>query len=510
VKKVLIILLAVFTITGVWAQDFGFGFDDDAGETASANTPISAKISGEVSAQLLGFVHDFSSEEKAKSASLGDMVSGALNFSASGANVDAFIGLDLSAASLSELATGIDSPSSTPLILNEAYLRSYLGPVTIEAGYRKLIWGRADSFGPLDVINPVDYTDLTVIDDVQSIKIARPLVHLTWNTGSFSKIEGVFIPNFAGHRFDQKDRWIPAQYSTMRTVIENEIYKQLTPMMEQIPSQNIPIVREMFSQISGNFSTFSPDLPNMTKLEHFQTGIRFTTTIGPADFGLQYFYGNLFQPDLTITGVDDFISDLVEKNMPILGSTSVNLDDIYPGDISKISPQIKYNRYHQIGVDYAQVLFGFNVRAEFAVHLTEDLKGDNGSVRNPFLGWSFGFDRDLFWGINANIQCNETIRLFNDKVGKNPLLDCEADADMTSTRITMQLSKRFLRDELETKVAAIWDVENEDCYIIPAIVWNIKDCTAELSAGILTGNEKGGLGQYWENSFVKLALSYSF
>jgi len=74
----------------------------------------------------------------------------------------------------------------------------------------------------------------------------------------------------------------------------------------------------------------------------------------------------------------------------------------------------------------------------------------------------------------------------------------------------MQLSKRFLRDELETKAIVIWDVENSDCYVIPAVVWTIKDLTAELSAGILAGNEKGGLGQYWENTFVKLAMRYSF
>jgi hypothetical protein len=182
----------------------------------------------------------------------------------------------------------------------------------------------------------------------------------------------------------------------------------------------------------------------------------------------------------------------------------------YEGNPYLISPQIKYNRYHQIGLDYAQVLVGFNLRAEFAVHLTDDLKGTDGSVRNPFIGWSLGFDRDLFWGINANIQCNETVRLLNSKVGSNPVLDCEADTKITSTRFTMRLSKNFLRDELESTVTVIWGVEDMDCYIIPSLVWNIGNFSTELCAGIFAGKESGELGHYWKNNFIRLGVKYAF
>jgi len=182
----------------------------------------------------------------------------------------------------------------------------------------------------------------------------------------------------------------------------------------------------------------------------------------------------------------------------------------YPGNSALLSPQIKYNRYHQFGLDYAQVLFTLNVRSELAIHLTEDRQGDDGSVRNPFIGWSLGFDRDLFWGININIQCNETLRLFNGKVGDNPVLDCEAGTDATATRFTMRLSKKFFRDELESKVTCIWNVEDSDGYIIPALTWTVGNMSAELSAGFFTGKESGELGQYWENSFARAGLKFSF
>jgi hypothetical protein len=100
--------------------------------------------------------------------------------------------------------------------------------------------------------------------------------------------------------------------------------------------------------------------------------------------------------------------------------------------------------------------------------------------------------------------------LFNGKVGDDPLLDCEAGTKLTATRLTMQLSKKFLRDELELKVVGIWGVEDKDCYIIPSIIWATGGLTTELSAGIFAGDKGGELGQYWENKFVRLGLKYSF
>jgi hypothetical protein len=326
------------------------------------------------------------------------------------------------------------------------------------------------------------------------------MLHLTWNTDGFSRLEAVFIPNFAGHRFAQEGRWMPSQYTAMAELVKADLLGRLIPLMAMLPPE---YVQGMYSEIGNNFSTFSPAFPNTSALSYFQTGLRYTTTIGPADIGGQYFYGNLFQPGFTVTGIDTFVSDLIANNMPPKTPGS------YTGNTSLINPQIKYNRYHQIGIDYAQVLFGFNLRSELAIHITEDLSGDDGSVRNPFIGWSLGFDRELPWGINANIQLNETIRLMNGKIGNNPILDCEADTDATSTRLTAQFSKKFMRDNLESKMTIIWDIENSGCYLIPAVVWTMGALSSELSAGIFAGKESGELGQYWANSFVRVGFKYT-
>jgi hypothetical protein len=145
-----------------------------------------------------------------------------------------------------------------------------------------------------------------------------------------------------------------------------------------------------------------------------------------------------------------------------------------------------------------------------AANITKDIAGDDGSVYNPAIAWSLGFDRDVIWGINLNVQAVESVRLLHDKISDNPALDTEAGAPVTATRITGIISKKFLRDELEVKVTGLWGIEDKDFFIIPALIWTKGDVTAEGSAGFLGGDETGELGQYRKNTFVKIRLSYRF
>jgi len=444
-KRIALLAALLFGAAFLYAQDFGFGFGgEDTGNSGGANKSFSVSISGEVSATMLGYVHDFS--KGAGYTSLGDVFSGKLNFSAGTSFADGVINLNLQTAD--------------PYVsVDEAYVRAYFGGFEIEGGLRKLTWGKADSFGPLDVVNPLDYTELTDLRDLMNLKIARPLVHATYRVGSFSKIEALFVPAFEPLRFAEEGRWVPAQM------------KQLDELLE-LPSPYTPQLNR-------------PDKSDLSTVKYAQAGARFTTTVGPADIGFQYYYGRLTRPA---------VSFILAPPLPI--PSAINFD---------------YNPYHQIGADWAQVLFGFNVRAELAANITYDLSGDDGSVYNPSLAWSFGFDRDLFAGINLNFQCNESIRLMHDKIGKNPLVvDTEAGKDITSTRIIAAVTKKFFRDELETRVAVMWGIEDKDFLLIPSIIWTRSAVAVELSGGIFGGNEDGEFGQFWENSFIKAALTFRF
>jgi len=507
--KKLFILLLILACGCVWAQDFGFGFDDENAAPASSKPASAVKVGGDITAEVSPYVRDFKKDEGTQEISIWDMISGTLNFTAGDSNIEAYAAFNLNYDAIDEIrekSPNLEKPTYTPLILDEAYLKAYIGQVNIEAGLRKLAWGKADSPGPLDITNPMDYSDLRNITDVKSIKIARPMLHITWNAGNFSKLEGVFIPNFAGHRYAEDGRWQPAQVKNMYSTVENEIISKAAAKFGPMASDP-----SLFDGVKNNFYSYlgsNSFYPSTAALEYYQAGLRFTTTVGSADIGGQYFYGYLFRPGFTVEGIDAFVNDLASG---ILGaSPPITMNPSYTGKPSLIKPIIKYNRYHQIGLDYAQVLFGFNVRAEAAIHITEDLSGDDGTVQNPFIGWSLGFDRSLFWGITLNVQCNETVRLFNDKIGDNPILDSEADTNAISTRLTMRLSKSFFMDKLESSATVIWDVENSDFYIIPSLVWTEGNMSWTLAGGIFAGKETGDLGQYWRNNYVKFGVTYSF
>jgi hypothetical protein len=422
------------------AQNFGFG--DTGAEAEDSGSPMipTILVGGEAGAVLRGFVNDFS--KGADSVRLGDVFSGSLKISA-----ETFF-----ASGLVNLKLRPPLPSAapvTPVTLDEAYASLYLGDFTLEGGLRKLTWGKADSMGPLDIINPLDYSDLTILVDVlhdnMAQKIARPLVHASLNIGLFSKLEGVFVPQFEPSRFDETGRWAPAHLSDLRG----------------LPPGNV--IR-----------------PDTTTFDYAQGGLRFTTTIGSVDMGLQYYYGRLPAPALSIT----------------------------PG----LPPMVTfgYNPYHQVGIDWAQVIAGFNLRAEAAANLTGDAAGDDGAVYNPSFAWSLGFDYDLGGGLNLNLQAVESITLGHNKIGNNPQLDIEAKSNPTSTRITVKLLKRFFQDRLELTAAALWGIEDRDCLIMPAIAWVQEDITLELAGGFFVGDRAGPFGQYRDNSFIQARMRYTF
>jgi len=469
---------------GIAAQE-SFGFGDDG----SGPSNVSVNIGGQVQAELKGFFGDMNSADKIKNIQAGDIFSGNLNFDAAGSAAEAVINLKLTPT----------FDGSSPVTFDEAFARAFFGPVTVEGGLRKLTWGKADSFGPLDVINPLDYTDLTKLSDPPSVKLARPMVHAIWSLGSFTKLEGVFVPWFQGDTFATSGRWVPSQVTDLQTVIGKTLTGTATRIGQlagggAITPEEAGLLTNTITKIGTSLENSIESgsiFPETTTLKYAQAGMRFTTTIGSSDIGLQYYFGRFHRPVISGLNPDSFF----------------DLTGLHP---EALTPTINYNYYHQIAADYASVIAGFNVRAEAGANITKDLDGTDGTVENPAIIWSLGFDRDLFAGINLNLQGTGKLRLFYDKIADDPLKDCEAGTDMTSTRITAKLSRKFFQDELELKATGLWGIEDKDLLIMPGVVWAKNDVSTELSAGFFGGDKNGELGQYRDNAFVRVIMSYSF
>lgn len=470
-----------------------FGFDEaEDGFGLPGPAALSLDIGGEAGAELSAFIDDFASAQAIKNIHAGNIFRGGLNFNAASPAAEAVINLKLSSV----------FDGSSPVKIDEAFVRAFFGPLSVEGGILKLTWGKADSLGPLDVINPLDYTDLTKIGDPQSVKIARPMIHLSWSPASFSKLEGVFVPWYQGHQFASSGRWAPAQITQTRENIAGILTEtgygiQTSALSDASKAELLNAVFETGAYLENALLNAASNSGTDT-LEYFQAGARFTSTIGSSDIGVQYYFGRLPRPAVGGINPAGFFTP---------ASPVPQVTDIHP---ETLVPDIRYNFYHQIGADFARVVAGFNLRAEAGANITNDIDGKDGMVYNPALVWSLGFDRNLFWNVNLNLQGTGTIRLFHDRISSDPLLDCEAGSNVSSTRISARISRNFLRDELELNATALWGIEDKDFLVMPALIWSRSGVRAELSAGFFGGDKKGELGQYKDNDFMKVSLTYSF
>ncbi len=434
------------------AQD-GFGFGAEGDEALSEATSSFGSASGpRIGGSLeIGGNLFFDELGDIGSASLGDLYSADLAIDAAGSKVDAFLKLKASRRIIEERPVEI---------VEEARLRLFLGNLSLEGGLMKLSWGKADSQGPLDVINPLDLRDLTVTDPMER-KIARPMLRAALSIGQATRAEAVFLPSFEGYRLATEGRWRPAQFDELDATIQ--YLATFNPLLADLTYKSLY------------------EALDMSSLSNSQAGARLTTSAGSVDIAFQYFFGYLPRPAIVIA----------MSPLP---------------DIS-----LTHNRYHQIGADFAAVIAGLNTRAELAANLTEDLEGDDPSVYNPSLAFSLGFDRDLFAGINLNLQYAGSYRLNDEAIDESAMsFDIEKGTDALSSALTAVLMKSLFKDALDLELTAIWEIDDEDFLVMTSAAYALGDAEIKLGAGIFGGDQGGQMGQYADSSYVRLSMRYSF
>ena len=165
---------------------FGFGGVQDA---TGAEAGQSLSIGGELRFSAVQFVgglepKDGLADAAASSASLANSA-GKLRFDASGKDVDASLRLAVSPALLS---------GDPARVIDEAWVRLWIGDGMLDGGLMKVSWGKADSLSVLDVLNPRDLSDLTITDPKDQ-KIARPMLRASVPVGG-ATVEAAWLPVF--------------------------------------------------------------------------------------------------------------------------------------------------------------------------------------------------------------------------------------------------------------------------------------------------------------------------
>ena len=459
-KRISILFLLCLCCTALYAQDSSddFGFDDSAESSSAFSIDIGGKLS-------LGGSFYFNDFKTFKDVQPGSLVEGKLHIHATAPMTEAYFGVKLNGKTLAPLlgktqAVFPAQPQIAPWI-DEAYLKMLFGPAVITGGIQKINWGRAESLSVLDIVNPRDMTDLTLMYAPQEMKITRPLISATVYLPHDLKLEGVYLPVFEGNRIvtGKTDRWYSRQ----------------------------------FDRIWGNSAgtvSFNPPVTNT--LAYSQGGGRLTAAMGGKhDLGVQYFYGRL--PELAFRAADGLTGG--GASTPMVPALKTLLGT--------------YNPYHHIGLDYGVGIGPVSLSAELAANITSDLSGNNPSIYNPSLAWNAGAVYSAPLGFTVSVNATENIRLHHNK-NTTQINDVEYGKKTTNTKLAFSVAQILLRNSFEWKLGAIVGIEDADFCIMPGIHWQLATLLLDCNVGIFGGKETGSLGQFARNSFIRLTAAYEF
>lgn len=393
-------------------------------------------------------------------------------------------------------------------IIDELIIRGYFlnNALTIEGGKMKIVWGKGDKLHVLDNFNADDYTDFIVPDYIDR-RISTPMLRFVYSqpTASALTIEGVFTPFLPKDRFAKKDSlWIPSAYNRLQSSVKTIIAAQVALMPALAPKA-----------LQFDADDMEPDVYS---LKYSQAGLHLTGTAGSFDWGVSYYYGHYKQPS---ANAEDAV--LVLNQAAVMASRNPELikklqkagQRTAAGEF--LVPKLEYDRKQTFGIEAATVLGRFNLRAEAAYNLTDDVAGDDPWVHNNSFGWLIGFDMDLpISNINVNVQETGTYILKNNNLADGIFKEYDIDYDpkgrYTNDKLVVNITDSWMHDRLKPEVTIMWGIERGDWVIQPKVAYSpTPELTLSLSGMYIYCRDEYSEFYEWKNNdFVNVGIRYQF
>lgn len=543
-------VITALTFTGAFAQElnsdnFGsedfsfndFSFDEIGGEASSTNK---VEISGDITAKNRAYI---SGDDDFCDLPMNADVNADVNLKYSGNSTDAVLNLKLNK----------DNVCNNPQkIIDEAYVSAYFGNFKFDVGQMKTVWGKGDKLHVIDNFNADDYSDF-IIPDYIDRRISTPMVKTSYafeysgNLLSNMKIEGIYTPFLPTDAFATTGIWTPAQVRGLMESVTTKAKLNLSAKVEQLEkvrmtantilpiaekanagdataltqlatlaggAENIPaFVQKVKDDLTNantayilalnNASALSNNsemiYPSINTLEYGQAGTRFTFSLGAVDLGLSYYYGHYKQPSVNPTKIDTYLEKyLVDEK------------------ITESDKFLKYDQKQTFGLEFASIIWHFNVRGEVCYNLTDDIDGTDPWTHNNSVQWLGGFDIDLpFWNMNVNIQETGTYILKNSEIADNATKLFDVDYNKNSymnNKIVANITTSFKNDMILPEVTIMYGIENGDLVLLPKIEVKPTSDLSLVASGmyIWCKDDNSEFASWKDNSFVQLGVKITF
>jgi hypothetical protein len=449
-KKISILSAAfLLLITGLYADDsfFSGGFGDEAFGDESSTSAV--EINGSLSASVRAYVSPDAVDAMADLDDEADSVEAATEI---GLTFN-YEGTDFKVISDFVFTPSLEDGDIDSMVsVNEAYGQYFADKLNFQAGYMKVVWGKADEAHVVDVLNNTNYSDglvtdyLEMIDPELMFKVNIPL-------GMSSMLELAYVPTLTVDYFETSGDWAPVEVDELDDTIDYLEYYY------------------------GAFTALDTDT---NTLDYGQAAAHFTSTIGGFDYGFTYYAGYNKMPSFNYSITDN-------------------------------TYWYEYDPMHTFGVEAAYILAGFNFKGEFAYNMTYDFDGDETDVHNHNIKWVGGFDRDIpVSNLNINIQEMGSYILNNDEFTSS---DIEYDEDDVYTQnvLIVAISDKYLHDKLEVELIGFYHFEDSDYGIYPTVEYTpVDDLTFAMEARFFGGDDDTLFGQYDDNDFVEFSVIWNF
>ena len=254
----------------------------------------------------------------------------------------------------------------------------------------------------------------------------------------------------------------------------------------QLPALNS---RWAFFSLPGITELPSPSYPD-NKLKNTEWAFKLYRTVSLFDFSISYFDGwdNIFTPNL--------VFDPVAQQMEL--------------------DQLVFHRTKMIGADFAGSIESVDVWGECAYFRTEDTKGTNPLIKNPYIQFVLGGDYTFGYNIETNVQ------YFQQYITK---IDDDAEEESEENVISklgigiplqqatsLRVKKKFGEWEVNwVELFGLYDIKHNGIMLQPKLVISPEDAfLVEFGIMIFDGDEESIFGRFDDNDQFYLKGTYSF
>ena len=430
--------------------------------------------------------------------------------------------------------------------VDEAYLRVFYDHFDLQAGYIRTVWGKGDEVHVVDFLNSTDYRDFINTSYTDRRRATGMLkVDIPWVTegGASGRVELAYAPVLRGDLLPESGPWVTAQAAQLEGLLTGYGGALATARAAQTGAPEAPgdAMAPETQLWAGATAAEALRTEATDTLEFGQAGARATAQLRGVDLGAVYYWGYRKSPSPRIRLAD-------EEAFSAFAEDPAAAD---PAPDPQGEVLLTYDRLQGFGLEAATVVGPFNLRAEGAYYLTEDIAGDDPEVPNNSLEYLAGFDVDLgISSLNLNVQGTGSYILNSAKIDEagaitgvsadledaaesdqqlaaaldasplaalyydpNARLNYQYDPDgiYTTHIVSAALTDSWRNDRIRPEVTGAVSVERQDYRIAPAVEFVLRDdMLFEVSGALFGGDEAGTFGQFDDNDYLQLRFEYNF